>query len=290
MYWYNLKLCFLIIQFRIINSAKIDCGSEYDVKQWDCDNYVYFFHPKRVEHTLYCLDYKAKMSPEQPVKYYIGATFKDLRKIDETDMELKYVAEIIAENPDQRLQFNCSNDYNYKPNIFWNPYWTRNSLVFEEIRDYSSLDPITLDALQGTRHYFDTGKIRQHCKFDYYWFPFDEQFCDGHLEVEDSNSTEVEVIPMNLTEIQSETAEWIFTVSTLDLHKNHQGINGHGIDIEFRLKRKSLRNLITIYLPSIMLSITSALSLYIPKELTPARMSLSITTFLAMITHFRGVA
>ena len=152
MLWYTLKLYFLLIQFRIINSAKIDCGSEYDVKQWDCNNYVYFFHPKRVEHTLYCLDYEAKLSPnhdvtDKPVKYYIGAIFKDLLKIDETEMELTYVAEIIAENPDQRLQFNCSNDYNYKPNIFWNPQWTQNSLGFKEIRDYSSLDPITLDAL-----------------------------------------------------------------------------------------------------------------------------------------------
>ena len=142
--------------------------------------------------------------------------------------------------------------------------------------------------LKGFRRYGDTGKIRQNCKFDYYWFPFDEQFCDGHLEVE--NSSDIEVIPLHLSEIKSETAEWIFTVSTLDLHKNHQGTHGHGIDIEFRLKRKSLRNLITIYFPSILLSITSALSLYIPKELTPARMSLSITSFLALIAHFRGAA
>ena len=282
---------FLMVYFTSGWGNKIDCGREYDVQKWDCDNYAYFFHPLRVEQTLYCLDYNAKISPkkqEQPVQYHLGATFKDLLKIDETEMELLFIAEIIADNPDHRLKFNCTNNFNYKPNIFWNPLWTPNSMGFREIRDYSSIEPITLNATQGTRHYFDTGRIRQYCKFNYYWFPFDEQFCDGHLEVEDSN--DIQVIPIHLSETQSETAEWVFTVSTRDLYQNHQGTRGHGIDIEFRLKRKSLRNLITIYLPSILLSITSALSLYIPKELTPARMSLSITTFLALVTHFRGAA
>ena len=103
-----------------------------------------------------------------------------------------------------------------------------------------------------------------------------------------NSAHEVKTNVIEIDETIIENPEWFITFAIVDLYKNHKGTEGQGTDIEFKFQRKSLRYLTNVYFPSILLCFTSALSLHIPIEITAARMSLSITTFLAMVTHFRG--
>ena len=41
-----------------------------------------------------------------------------------------------------------------------------------------------------------------------------------------------------------------------------------------------------IYMPSLLLCIASTLSVYIPSQIVPGRMSLSVTSFLALVALF----
>ena len=56
----------------------------------------------------------------------------------------------------------------------------------------------------------------------------------------------------------------------------------------FRIKFKRLVSVFMwqIYMPSLLLCIASTLSVYIPSQIVPGRMSLSVTSFLALVALF----
>ena len=56
----------------------------------------------------------------------------------------------------------------------------------------------------------------------------------------------------------------------------------------FRIKFKRLVSVFIwqIYMPSLLLCIASTLSVYIPSQIVPGRMSLSVTSFLALVALF----
>ena len=54
------------------------------------------------------------------------------------------------------------------------------------------------------------------------------------------------------------------------------------------LKRPLTNHFLQTFIPSIMLSMISASSVFIPSEIVPGRMALSITSFLSLISLFNG--
>ena len=56
----------------------------------------------------------------------------------------------------------------------------------------------------------------------------------------------------------------------------------------FRIKFKRLVSVFIwqIYMPSLLLCVASTLSVYIPSQIVPGRMSLSVTSFLALVALF----
>ena len=56
----------------------------------------------------------------------------------------------------------------------------------------------------------------------------------------------------------------------------------------YLLKRPLTNHFLQTFIPSMMLSIVSASSVFIPLEIVPGRMALSITTFLSLISLFNG--
>ena len=60
------------------------------------------------------------------------------------------------------------------------------------------------------------------------------------------------------------------------------------LPLNITFERKLSGHILHVYLPSVMLSIASVTSLFIPAENIPGRMSLSVTSCLSMITLFVG--
>ena len=69
-------------------------------------------------------------------------------------------------------------------------------------------------------------------------------------------------------------------------HKTCQIPEKQCFPIQIVLQRKTADHLLHTFVPSVMLSIASGTSLYIPQDYMPARMGLSVTTCLSMITLF----
>ena len=56
----------------------------------------------------------------------------------------------------------------------------------------------------------------------------------------------------------------------------------------YLLKRPLTNHFLQTFIPSMMLSVISAASVFIPLEIVPGRMALSITSFLSLISLFNG--
>ena len=79
--------------------------------------------------------------------------------------------------------------------------------------------------------------------------------------------------------------DWIIECSNLTA-VHFEGYQA--ITFKLTFKREWTSHLIHFFAPSIILSISSMMSLYIHYDMLPARMSLSVTTCLAMITLIMG--
>ena len=56
----------------------------------------------------------------------------------------------------------------------------------------------------------------------------------------------------------------------------------------YSFKRPLTNHFLQTFIPSMMLSVVSASSVFIPSEIVPGRMALSITSFLSLISLFNG--
>ena len=64
--------------------------------------------------------------------------------------------------------------------------------------------------------------------------------------------------------------------------------NGSFMNNTYLFRRRLTNHLLQTFIPSMMLSIASASSVFIPSDVVPGRMSLCITSFLSLISLFNG--
>ena len=63
-----------------------------------------------------------------------------------------------------------------------------------------------------------------------------------------------------------------------------------GLEIKLKLSRRLSLHVTQTFIPSSMFVLISWLSLFIPPELVPGRMALSVTTLLTLVTMFSGTS
>ncbi len=61
-----------------------------------------------------------------------------------------------------------------------------------------------------------------------------------------------------------------------------------GLSAELTFRRQSTIHLLQTFLPSVLLTLTSVFSVFVPSHLVPGRMGLCVTSFLSMIALFNG--
>ncbi len=131
------------------------------------------------------------------------------------------------------------------------------------------------------------------CPMDFSWYPYDDQVCEqriglyafeskanktvlrwiSHRDYEDDLDSPITNIP-----------DWIVADYGPDPKSN--GTKTLVFAMEFH--RLVSTEILHTFVPSIMLCLTSASSVFIKPEHMPARMGLCITTFLSMISLFKG--
>ena len=260
-----------------VQSLKVNCGPTYDnYKDWDCDEIHFYLSDANLKKTLYCIGYDKTLSPSEysgtkETKYYVNQDVKQFISIEEN--KLVITVQMYANNSyfDERLNFTCDNKYQLVGKMFWNP-----SIQNANILSIKSI------VVGGTTVYFYIKKngsleliwnaiLTKQCQLNFQWYPFDSQRCTHH-----PTSPDAKLIHERRGTKRFENSEW-----TVYIEYNAQGT-------DFLLRRKISGMILHLYFPSLFITLGSMMSLYIPCDLHPARMALSVTTCLSMVTFFKG--
>ena len=95
-------------------------------------------------------------------------------------------------------------------------------------------------------------------------------------------------MPLQDSLFSLESPDWNITTSNISVVAENGFSDHQGLTFELRFKRDMSGHLMHFYLPSMILCASSMMSLFIPLDLLPARMSLAATTCLSMITLVVG--
>ena len=273
-----------LFSIELISGLNKDCGS-YNLTNLDLETYHFYFRPTHLEQTLYCVGYKRHLPPSSVSISLIRILYKLIR-VDETDSTIQIFEKIYLEYKENTLDFsplNGTKRLKFRSeyvSLFWNPdFDPHKSTMFQPMFDYVLLH------LSGLVQISKTDQINKiNCEMKYHWFPFDTQSCFHPIIID-----EIEAIKYNEKNLFEESLieQMWHPVWNVQLQKRTCQIPGKQcFPIEIVLQRKTSDHLLHTFVPSVMLSIASGTSLYIPQDYMPARMGLSVTTCLSMITLF----
>ena len=280
----------------ISSNAKLSWGHgncDLNMTTWNCDDYHHYFSIRNVEETLKCIGYKKYIHPQHPLILDFDREIRQLLKIDENERLVIFEEKIALEFDDPRLKFNfCAQDTGIGKveflfdltNLFWKPDLdTPPETLFKP-----NLERVLIKKNGRIKVSNLNLKSIVRCAMDYTWFPFDTQVCSHPVLIDEPTITinyDVHrVLKESLVE-QFKNPDWNITLrpGRCDPVKS-EGKQCFSVDLIFA--RKMSNHILHEYVPSLMLAFASTASLYIPADLLPARMSLSVTSCLSMITLF----
>ena len=123
-----------------------------------------------------------------------------------------------------------------------------------------------------------------HCPLDFHYYPFDSQACRmpfRHL----LPNTNTQHTNISLKVQSTKYPDWDIIIKSEPSESLQEG-EFYAVSIQF--KRKIQSHVLHLYIPSLLLCIASAFSLFIPRRQMAARGGLSSTTSLTLITLFVG--
>ena len=272
----------------LIKSSLSLQNCDLNMTTWNCDDFHYYFSVRNVEQTLKCIGYRKYKRPEQLLTIDFGRQIRQLMKIDENERNVLFEEKIWFEFNDARLQFNfCPDDLNKVEflNEFSDQFWKPDLDTPPETLFKPSLDRVLIK--KNGRIKISNLHLRStvRCSMDYTWYPFDTQICSHPILIDEPSITinydANEVLKLSTVE-HFEDPDWNITLRTGHCEEKEK----HCFSLDLIFERKISTHILHEYVPSLMLAIASTASLFIPAECMPARMSLSVTTCLSMITLF----
>ena len=293
MSWIQYYVSLLLLIFLSLNEtrAESECDS-FNIEKWSCKDYQKHFSDRNVAKTLSCLGY-GKIS-NIPSDIRLKRKIRELLKVDEYEGYLTMYEAIEVMYTENMLNFSLCNVTRLDPYLppysllFWHPDFDESSeTLFVTQLDLALLylnGRIKLKSLNPANT-----KIR--CQMDYEWYPFDSQICPHPIVLDEelkSVNFQFDVGKM-LEKSDIEKAyhpDWSVQLKPNDCPERDEKRQKVCFSVDLILKRKTSNHILHVFVPSIMLSIASGTSLFIPSEYMPARMGLSVTTCLSMITLF----
>ena len=281
-----------------IKGQKIGCGTEYNFSNWSCDGLRYYLSPTNVEKTLYCIGYNKLLSnDDKPSLLLIARQIRSFDKLDEVNGML-YFSEYLAFSYHRpELQFKTSKkcikpyiEYPIKTILHFMP----KSMIGEGI-DYRDIGNSYLLWDQGLLNMRGNRVAKEPCKIGLHKYPFDWHICNITLKIVNTGQFEMHSLvenPVHTSDVlvhpgwKIEASNFVQSQRILVLFEDEFYEQSLTFSLKFHRNISSI--LMHFYLPSIILCIASMSSLFIHHDLLPARMSLSVTSCLSLITLIIG--
>lgn len=144
-------------------------------------------------------------------------------------------------------------------------------------------------------------KLEFDCLMEYRWFPFDSHVCQFGLKLsEEKKHIQFQEVPISDLSIKARPGilvvpQWSISpeleIATFKAEADNDAdeeLEFSGLQFEFHFNRILLLYFWQIYIPSILLCVAANGALFIPSDLIPGRMTLSVTSFLSLVALFNG--
>ena len=275
---------------------KIGCGSNsaqiYNLQNWDCDTYDYYFASENLKQTLYCIGYDHRKTPNQTegpvIVEKMGMDIKKIIRIDEASEKITLEGKYKIEFVDLRLNMTCPirSFGRSERELFWVPVPfipNLESVLFKEYGNTRLESPRLTFGQNGMMYYIAEAVFSLQCPLDFHAFPFDSQNCRIPFTIIDQSAS-FEWKQRWLTVQNTNYPDWDIQISK----EPPPHLSNEFFVLNIKFNRRIQGHLLHFYLPSFFLTLASTLSLFIPKCQVPARMCLSSTSSLATVTLFVG--
>ena len=272
----------ILLLLQTIKSLKINCN-DYNIQNWSCNELLYHLSSTNIEDTFYCIEYNRHETPFKTVVF--EREILDLLSVDEVEGYVSIYEKLTILFNDSRLAFdNCPKFklqfFGDQTHNFWNPDFDTSYDTLLKPK----LDKITLTKEGQVKMRNINKQISIKCAMNYKWYPFDYQICKHRILLDEQNLDFQFDVKKALEKSKfTDNPDW-----KAFLRKgNCNGISKQiCFSLDLVLKRKISNHIFHTFIPSILLALASTTSLYIPSDHMPARMSLSVTASLSMITLF----
>ena len=291
-----------------------------DPDDWGCDELSVFSknHGESIGPMLKCLDYDKYDSPSEYRKEQFNEDVKD-----NVTLVVEVNKIIGLYNADKALSVDVTVAVNWHDSRLGPPDYmgcfepeeaARRTPLDNAYWDHVWFPRVELDALLGVDHtnglsrssqltYMPNGtaqfrgryEAKQSCHLDFTRFPFDEQICEVKFylthDADGKITLDWELNVDDTTDVDKlDAADYTVSLERRAnyVHSSKSGSSTGGVAFALVFKRVNSNIILHTYLPSILLSIASLLSVFVPSDLVPGRMGLCITAFLSTVSLFNG--
>jgi len=293
-------------QFQVTKATK--CPTENDKKCQSFWHQLFMYPGQNLREGLKCLRYDGNITSNQafgktsiPQKIYVDMPSVDIIELNENEEFGVWRFRTQFTWYDERLKWpiecqkGVEGDTDFVKSALLDLLWNPTS-VLQDIT--GTFDP----KYQNTIYINQNGKIvaiytseeKIPANFDFTWFPFDTQTLVVP-QVLDFTNDKWSFLYSNFNSTNILISDWKVTPS----YKNpiraavpHPAtgklVNVTLATTEYTFTRIVGNHFFEIFIPSMMLNLASAASVFIPPHRVPGRMGVCITTFLTLITLFNG--
>ncbi|XP_077990579.1 uncharacterized protein LOC144444902 [Glandiceps talaboti] len=240
--------------------------------------------------------YDARVRPNnhgKPVTIHIGLDIVSFQSVSETDMDWSVMVYLRQTWNDPRLTHNSSRPLTVIGQMtdnFWVPDIFFMNAKTETVHASPTRNTKILIQTNGDINYKTRMSITSSCPMDLRTFPFDRQECKDYLlsysyTVDDLLVRWTNKNPLKIYQTISLPQ---YNLSHWKREEGYELIEGNFsyVEVSFVLERQLGFYLLQVYIPSSALVIIAWLTLWIDASTsTPARVSLGITTILALVTQ-----
>ena len=169
------------------------------------------------------------------------------------------------------------------------------SKEYNVVRDIEEddIDPMGVTAIDNT--FMFSGKENYHflnkeftilwiCQFNMMWYPFDTQTCSMQFKIVNKFADLVDLNPQNLTYSgPTDLAQYIVKSYKMCRVKMHSS-NMERVDVEISLGRPLIANILTVFIPTIILLVISHLANVFDQEYLDMVIMVNLTVLLVLAT------
>ncbi|XP_070534360.1 glycine receptor subunit alpha-2-like [Ptychodera flava] len=229
------------------------------------------------------------------VAVYCGLYICSFDSISETSMDYSVTMYVRQTWNDTRLQFNASNPIiingSHKNSIWVPDLFFTNAKTAEVHMSTSTKESKLLRITpSGEVLYTIRMSVKLSCHMDLRFFPMDQQLCIINIESFSyaTNDMTLEWLPDDAVVIDKTVKLPQYSINGVTWEaKLGEYLTGNfgQVEVSFRLVRQIGFYVLQAYIPSILLVVLSWLALWMEITSAPARVSLGITTVLALVTQ-----